>query len=156
VRSYGRSPGDAMRGMSHTMRPANRTGGDCRCDRSASEGGILSPWLARSIHALPSAPLCRATRSPKPRASLVARQPRCAVGQRGTTASITVIESTIRPSSKDRYSADTPEVVQAAKRAWEARGARDNLEHVRYKGGHALTQERTEKIISWVTAQARR
>ena len=57
-------------------------------------------------------------------------------------------------ATDDGYSADAPEVVQAATRAWEAHGARDKLEHVRYEGGHALTPERTEKIISWVTAQA--
>ncbi len=57
-------------------------------------------------------------------------------------------------ASEDRYSADAPELVQAAIGAWEARGARENLEHVRYKGGHALTPERTEKIVSWVIGQA--
>jgi predicted esterase len=44
--------------------------------------------------------------------------------------------------------------VQAATGAWVARGAREKLEHVRYKGGHSLTPERTEKIISWVAGQA--
>jgi dienelactone hydrolase len=57
-------------------------------------------------------------------------------------------------ATDDRYSADAPEIVQAATVAWEARGAREKLEHVRYKGGHALTSERTEKIIRWVTGQA--
>jgi dienelactone hydrolase len=59
-------------------------------------------------------------------------------------------------ATEDRYSADVPDVVDAAKRAWEAREARDKLEHVRYKGGHALTPERTEKVIRWVTGQAHR
>jgi dienelactone hydrolase len=59
-------------------------------------------------------------------------------------------------ATEDRYSADAPEVVQAAMGAWEARGAREMLEHVRCNGGHALTPERTEKIIGWVTAQANR
>lgn len=59
-------------------------------------------------------------------------------------------------ATEDRYSADAPEAVQAATGAWEARGAREKLEHVRYKGGHALTPERTEKIIRWVTGQANR
>jgi dienelactone hydrolase len=59
-------------------------------------------------------------------------------------------------ATEDRYSADAPEVVQAAMGAWEARGAREKLEHVRYNGGHALTPDRTEKIISWVTGQANR
>ncbi len=59
-------------------------------------------------------------------------------------------------ATEDRYSADAPEVVQATTGAWEARGAREKLEHVRYEGGHALTPERTEKIVSWVTGQANR
>jgi dienelactone hydrolase len=59
-------------------------------------------------------------------------------------------------ASDDRYSADVPEVVRAVTRAWEAHGAREKLEHVRYKGVHALTPERTEKIIGWVTGQASR
>jgi dienelactone hydrolase len=44
-------------------------------------------------------------------------------------------------ATQDRYSADAPEVVRAATGAWEARGARGKLEHVRYEGGHALTPE---------------
>jgi dienelactone hydrolase len=59
-------------------------------------------------------------------------------------------------ATEDRYSADAPEVVRAAMGAWETRGAREKLEHVRYKGGHALTPERTEKIIKWVTGQVNR
>lgn len=58
-------------------------------------------------------------------------------------------------ASEDRYSADAAEVVEAAAAAWEARGARAQLEHIRYEGGHALTPERTERIISWVTARAK-
>jgi pimeloyl-ACP methyl ester carboxylesterase len=54
----------------------------------------------------------------------------------------------------DRYSADAPEIVQAAMGAWEARGAREKLEHVRYQGAHALTPKRAEKIVSWVVEQA--
>jgi dienelactone hydrolase len=57
-------------------------------------------------------------------------------------------------ATEDRHSADATEVVQAAIGSWEAHGAREKLEHVRYDGGHALTPERTEKIISWATAQA--
>jgi dienelactone hydrolase len=59
-------------------------------------------------------------------------------------------------ATEDRYSADAREVVQTATGAWEARGAREKLEHVGYKGGHALTPERTEKIISWATGQVNR
>jgi dienelactone hydrolase len=58
-------------------------------------------------------------------------------------------------ASEDRYSADAPEVVQAAIGAWEARGAPEQLEHVRFDGDHALTPQRAEKIIGWVTGQVR-
>jgi dienelactone hydrolase len=58
-------------------------------------------------------------------------------------------------ASEDRYSADTPAVVQAAIGAWEAHGAREQLEHIRFKGDHALTPERAEEIVSWVTGQVR-
>jgi hypothetical protein len=47
-------------------------------------------------------------------------------------------------ASEDRYSADALEVVQAAIGAWEARGAREMLQHIPYKGGPALAPERTE------------
>lgn len=57
-------------------------------------------------------------------------------------------------ATEDRYSADAPEVVRGAVGAWEAHGARERLEHIRYEGGHALTPERFEAIIDWVTAQA--
>jgi hypothetical protein len=36
--------------------------------------------------------------------------------------------------SEDRYSADAAEVVQAATGAWEARGAREKFDDIRYKG----------------------
>lgn len=57
-------------------------------------------------------------------------------------------------ASEDRYSADAPEIVQAAVGAWEAHGKREKPEHMRYDGGHTLTPERAEKIIEWVTEQA--
>jgi dienelactone hydrolase len=59
-------------------------------------------------------------------------------------------------ATEDPYSADAPDVVQTATGAWEAVGAGEKLEHVRYEGGHALTPERTEKIVSWVTCRANR
>jgi dienelactone hydrolase len=55
---------------------------------------------------------------------------------------------------EDRYSADAPVLVQAAMGAWEARGAREKLEHIRYKGGHALTRERFDAIVDWTTTRA--
>jgi hypothetical protein len=40
--------------------------------------------------------------------------------------------------------------------AWEAHDAREGLEHIRYNGAHALTPDRTEKIVRWVIEQANR
>jgi dienelactone hydrolase len=59
-------------------------------------------------------------------------------------------------ATEDPYSADAPDVVQTATGVWEAVGAGEKLEHVRYEGGHALTPERTEKIVSGVTCRANR
>jgi dienelactone hydrolase len=59
-------------------------------------------------------------------------------------------------ATEDRYSADAPEIVQVATGAWDAHGAREKLEHVRYEGGHALTRERFDAIINWVISQTAR
>jgi dienelactone hydrolase len=56
-------------------------------------------------------------------------------------------------ATEDRYSADTPEIVQAAARAYREAGAPQALEHYRAQGGHALTKERFDAVIDWVTAQ---
>jgi dienelactone hydrolase len=55
-------------------------------------------------------------------------------------------------ATEDRYSADTPEIVQAAARAYRDAGAPQALEHHRAHGGHALTEERFDAIIDWVVA----
>jgi len=57
-------------------------------------------------------------------------------------------------ATEDRYSADTPEIVQAAARAYRAAGAPQALQHHRAQGGHALTEERFQIVVDWVTAQA--
>ena len=57
---------------------------------------------------------------------------------------------------EDPYSADAPEMVQAAASAWNAHGALDELQHVRYQGGHALTSDRSESIVTWLADQAQR
>ena len=59
-----------------------------------------------------------------------------------------------RSGIEHHYSADAPEVVHAAIGAWEAHGAQEKLEHVRYKGGHALTRERFDAIINWVLRES--
>ncbi len=54
---------------------------------------------------------------------------------------------------EDRYSADTPQIVQAAARAYREAGAPQALQHHRAQGGHALTRERFDTITDWVIAQ---
>ena len=56
-------------------------------------------------------------------------------------------------ATEDRYSADTPEIVQAAARAYREAGAPQALQHYRAQGGHALTEERFDAIVDWVTTQ---
>jgi dienelactone hydrolase len=57
-------------------------------------------------------------------------------------------------ATEDRYSADTPEIVQAAARAYREAGAPQALKHYRAQGGHALTEERFDAIIGWVVVQS--
>lgn len=56
-------------------------------------------------------------------------------------------------ATEDRYSDDTPEIVQAAARAYCEAGASQVLQHYRAQGGHALTEERFDAIVDWVIAQ---
>lgn len=53
-------------------------------------------------------------------------------------------------SDEDKYSMDAPEIVEKAGRRYAELGVSENLEHKRYSGGHALTEERFEDIIDWI------
>ena len=53
-------------------------------------------------------------------------------------------------SDEDKYSMDAPEIVKKADKRYEELGVPQNLEHKRYPGGHALTEERFKDIIDWV------
>jgi dienelactone hydrolase len=55
-------------------------------------------------------------------------------------------------ATEDRYSADAPEIVQAAAHAYRDAGAPQALQHHRAQGGHTLTEERFDAIIKWVTS----
>ena len=50
----------------------------------------------------------------------------------------------------DKYSFDATDVTEVAKRTYVELNAEDNITHVRYKGGHALTQERFDFIVNWM------
>ncbi len=57
-------------------------------------------------------------------------------------------------AEEDQYSRDAPVIVAAAARAYGLHRASDALVHLRYAGGHALTEERFEAIVGWVAARA--
>jgi len=51
----------------------------------------------------------------------------------------------------DKYSKDAPYIVEKASPAYEEYDALQNLEHQRYSGGHAITKERFDAVIEWVS-----
>lgn len=53
-------------------------------------------------------------------------------------------------SDEDKYSMDAPEIAEKAGKNYAELGAAQKLEHKRYAGGHALTEERFRDIISWI------
>lgn len=53
-------------------------------------------------------------------------------------------------SDEDKYSMDAPEIVKKVVKRYEELGVPQNLEHKRYAGGHALTEERFRAIIDWI------
>jgi len=53
-------------------------------------------------------------------------------------------------SDEDKYSMDAPEIVKRAGVRYEELDVLQNLEHKRYPGGHALTEERFWDIIDWI------
>lgn len=53
-------------------------------------------------------------------------------------------------SDEDKYSKDASYVVEKASPVYKEFDALHNLQHKRYKGGHALTKERFDDIIEWV------
>lgn len=58
-------------------------------------------------------------------------------------------------SEEDKYSKDASYIVEKAGVAYLKYGALQNLQHKRYPGGHALTQERFDFMIEWIDTQAR-
>lgn len=55
----------------------------------------------------------------------------------------------------DQYSRDASYIVEKAKPAYLALDAAQNLQHKRYTGGHALTEERVRFILDWLDATAK-
>lgn len=57
-------------------------------------------------------------------------------------------------AEEDKYSQDAPTIVERASSAYEQQSALPNLQHKRYPGGHALTQERFDFIMEWLEKNA--
>ena len=53
-------------------------------------------------------------------------------------------------SDDDKYSKDAPDIVEKVSPMYINYNALDHLQHKRYQGGHALTEERFQDIIEWV------
>ena len=53
-------------------------------------------------------------------------------------------------SDDDKYSKDAPDIVKKVSPAYNSYNALDHLQHKRYQGGHALTEERFQDIIEWI------
>jgi dienelactone hydrolase len=58
-------------------------------------------------------------------------------------------------ATKDPFSQDADGIVIAAKERDIALGIKDHIEHKRYEGEHAITQERLDHIVSWLVSSTR-
>lgn len=56
-------------------------------------------------------------------------------------------------SDDDKYSKDAPDIVEKVTPIYAECNALNNLQHKRYQGGHALTEERFDDIIEWFGAK---
>ncbi len=54
----------------------------------------------------------------------------------------------------DEYSADAPIIADTAAAAYRGAGAPDAFRHTRFRGGHALTEERFAALVEWTNEQA--
>jgi dienelactone hydrolase len=56
-------------------------------------------------------------------------------------------------ATEDEYSHDAPAIAAAAALVYQAAGAPSALQHTRFHGAHALTEERFALIVDWIAAQ---
>jgi Dienelactone hydrolase and related enzymes len=54
-------------------------------------------------------------------------------------------------ATNDKYSRDADFIERQTRSTFDEFGSKENFEHRRYNGGHALTLERFEDIINWVS-----
>ncbi|HOK42382.1 MAG TPA: alpha/beta hydrolase family protein [Thermoclostridium caenicola] len=59
-------------------------------------------------------------------------------------------------ATEDKYSSDADEIVSEARPVFDQYHAADKLVHLRYQGGHALTEERFKHILDWLAETASR
>ena len=52
----------------------------------------------------------------------------------------------------DKYSADAREILDSVQDRWPNGDGRPRIEHLRFEGGHALTQERVDRITDWIVS----
>ncbi|MDF2536319.1 MAG: hypothetical protein K0R18_2481 [Bacillales bacterium] len=57
-------------------------------------------------------------------------------------------------ADEDKYSRDADYIFEQARSEYIIHGAEENLCHKRYHGGHALTHERFDYIINWISEMA--
>jgi hypothetical protein len=57
-------------------------------------------------------------------------------------------------ATEDKSSLDADQILTEAQAMCAAAGVATRVEQLRYEGGHALTQERVEAILQWVTPWA--
>jgi predicted esterase len=53
-------------------------------------------------------------------------------------------------ATEDDASQDADDIVRTVRNAYAAMGVEEHLDHKRYEGGHALTEERFEAIVHWL------
>jgi len=58
-------------------------------------------------------------------------------------------------ATNDVFSQDADRIVPMVQGACAAMGIAEHIEHKRYEGGHALTQERFDDIVNWLVANAK-
>ena len=58
-------------------------------------------------------------------------------------------------ATDDAASQDADRIVQAARETCASMGSVKHIDHERYEGGHAVTQERFDEIVYWLTRYAR-
>jgi hypothetical protein len=57
-------------------------------------------------------------------------------------------------ATQDMHAQDAERLLTSARETCSAMGIEERIEHHRYEGGHSLTQERFDDIVSWLVSSA--